>query len=376
MGYFGDVWSNLVFNTGNASTQFITSLTWRYRNNQVGTGLEYKSRSAYKSVLVHVAKQLAASLIEGELNSFVPKYQQHIMKLELDMRDEALAANTVDLIANQNKCFTGYGKLPFSDYNHTFIAKTQYGDPVPEALIISFVDDSGQKYKYKDVVWGKNRGKYTVKKKGAIEKLWNPGTEIEYTPGQTAEVTIETATVFHVDLTPQISMNSTKNVVLTQVQGRDFTRKELVSGGDLSYSVNGYIVSDQIDVYPEEAVKRFVKIMQYAGILDVIHPSFGVLGVKKVIIKDFSLNAPTYKNIQPYSFTCVAVEPDEQIKLAEDTVGAVNKILSESTIDAWYYKILNNKLAEMAAKAAVGAATSAASSLTGAGLDALGGDNI
>lgn len=66
MSYFKDVWSNLVFNAGNATSQFVSSLNWRYQNNQMGGNIEYKSQSAYRSVLVHVAKQLAMSTLEGE----------------------------------------------------------------------------------------------------------------------------------------------------------------------------------------------------------------------------------------------------------------------------------------------------------------------
>lgn len=166
-------------------------------------------------------------------------------------------------------------------------------------------------------------------------------------------------------------MSSTKNVILTTVQGRDFTRKELVSGGDMTYTVNGAIVSDQAGVYPSEAVKRFVKIMQYNGIINVNFITFGLLGVTRIIIKDFSLGEIEYKNIQPYSFTCVAVEPDDAITLQADTINAINKELQATKWDAWYHQILQNKLGEMAAKTALGAATSSITSLTGAGLDEL-----
>ena len=78
-----------------------------------------------------------------------------------------------------------------------------------------------------------------------------------------------------------------------------------------------------------------------------------------------------YKNIQPYSFTCVAVEPDDAITLQADTINAINKELQATKWDAWYHQILQNKLGEMAAKTALGAATSSITSLTGAGLDEL-----
>ncbi|RHM92860.1 hypothetical protein DWZ35_14155 [Bacteroides caccae] len=211
----------------------------------------------------------------------------------------------------------------------------------------------------------------TIKKKSTLEQLWNPGNEIQHTTQNYKADPFDTKTVFHIDLAPKVSMNSSKNIILTQVQGRDFTRKELVSGGDMTYTISGSIVSNDEGVYPTEAVKRFVKIMQYNGIVNVNFITFGLLGVTRVIIKDFSLDAAEYKNIQPYSFTCVAVEPDDAITIQSDTIAVINKDLAESQWDSWYKTILDNKLAQMAAKTALNVATNTTSSLAGAGLDEL-----
>ncbi len=390
MSYFGDVWSNLVFNTGNATTQFVNSLNWRYQDNG-DKDVEYVSQSAYKSVLVHVAKQLAMSTLEGELNSLLPKYQKYARdKMRDAVRKEQDSNRTV--LINRGKASTeGFGYVDIklaggegvivdesgtqktSPSKHRLIAKTKYGDPVPEALILSYdLDDSEEPIEFTDVTWSADSVEsYTLKKKSTLEKLWNPGNEIEHNERDHRAITYSTRTVFHIDLVPKVSMSSSKNIVLTQVQGRDFTRKELVSGGDLTYTVNGTIVSDDEGVYPSEAVKRFIRIMQYNGIVNVNFITFGLLGVKRIIIKDFSLGTPEFKNIQPYSFTCVAVEPDDAIALKSDTIASINESLKESMWDTWYKSILDNKLAQMAAQTALNVATSAATSAAGAGLDAL-----
>lgn len=367
MSYFGNVWSNLVFNAGNATSQYVNSLNWRLKNT---TGdVQFVSQSAYKSVLVHVAKQLAMSTLEGELNSLLPKYQKYARDKMLEAMRTQQDANRTTLITKGKKSTEGFGFIT-CEGGHKLIAKTKYGTPVPEALILSFEDEVSTHYE--DIKWDENSVEsYTIKKKSTLEKLWNPGNEIEHTNKTGTSDPFDTKTVFHIDLAPDVSMSSAKNIVLTQVQGRDFTRKELVSGGDLTYTVSGNIVSDDEGVYPTEAVKRFVKIMQYNGIVDVNFITFGLLGVKKIIIKDFSLGRIDYKNIQPYSFTCVAVEPDEAITLAQDTISAINKDLAKSQWDAWYKSILENKLVQMAAQTALNVATSAATSSAGAGLDEL-----
>lgn len=367
MGYFGDVWSNLVFNTGNATAQFVNSLNWRYPKTQ--GDIQFVSQSAYKSVLVHVAKQLAMSTLEGELNSLLPRYEKYARDKMRDAMRVQQDANRKVLIANGKKSTEGFGFI-VCEGGHRLIAKTKYGTPVPEALILSFEDEVSSHYE--DVVWDENSVEsYTIKKKSTLEKLWNPGNEIEHTAQTNKAAPFDTKTVFHIDLTPKVSMSSSKNVILTQVQGRDFTRKELVSGGDLTYSVNGSIVSDDEGVYPAEAVKRFVKIMQYNGIVDVNFITFGLLGVTRIIIKDWSLGAPEQKNVQPYSFICVAVEPDDAIALQGDTISTINKDLADSKWDTWYKAILDNRLANMAVKTALNVVTSSATSAAGAGLDEL-----
>lgn len=367
MSYFGSVWDNLVFNTGNATTEFVNSLNWRYQKTQ--GGIQYVSKSAYKSTLVHVAKQLAMSTLEGELNSLLPRYEKYARDKMRDAMRKEQDANRKVLISNGKKSTEGFGFI-VCEGGHKLIAKTKYGTPVPEALILSFDDE--EKVHYDDILWDENSiESYTIKKKKTLEKLWNPGNEIEHTVQGYKADPFDTKTVFHIDLAPKVSMNSSKNIVLTQVQGRDFTRKELVSGGDMTYTINGSIVSNDEGVYPTEAVKRFVKIMQYNGIVNVNFITFGLLGVTKVLIKSYSLDTAEYKNIQPYSFTCVAVEPDEDITLSADTIATINKDLADSQWDTWYKAILDNKLAQMAAKTLLNTATSAATSSAGAGLDEL-----
>ena len=137
MSYFKDVWSNLVFNAGNATSQFVSSLNWRYQNNQMGGNIEYKSQSAYKSVLVHVAKQLAMSTLEGELNSLLPKYQKYVRDKSLkEMRAQQME-NRATLIENGQKSTEGFGAID-CEGGHRLIAKDRYGTPIPEALMLHY----------------------------------------------------------------------------------------------------------------------------------------------------------------------------------------------------------------------------------------------
>lgn len=125
--------------------------------------------------------------------------------------------------------------------------------------------------------------------------------------------------VTFVDLQPEIQVNSKNNIVLTTVQGRDFSRKEYIAGGDLEITINGKITSKYPDIYPEAEVSKFLKLMMYKGVLNCDNTILRQFKISQLIILNYSLSQTGYRNIQQYSLNCVAVEPSEaiEVKLAE-----------------------------------------------------------
>lgn len=335
-----NIWKNLIFNSRSSLQKFSNGTNWRLKGDD--SPLEYKNRR-YKSVAVHAAKQLAMSELEGELKKLIPKFKKHWAK---QIRKTVLAqqtANQEQLILRQRVQSNQWGKVTTAEGDHTIIARDKYGNAVKEALMLYYEDESIHE----------------------CEDAYNED-------GSAAvEATYFTKTVCHIDLAPEVSMNSSKNIVMTQVQGRDYTRKELVSGGDLQFSISGNIVSNDRGVYPTDAVKKFIQVMEYNGILNVNFMMFESFNVTRVIVKDYSLNQQTYKNIQPYSFSCVAVEPDEAVKITSDTISTINKELSLSKGDKWYNLVLNNKMAEILVDGVANTAISAAVSSSNLGIDEL-----
>lgn len=344
MSYWGGAWSSLKFSAGSSVDAMTSSISYRYLHG-AGGNLIYKNNRAYKSVLVHVAKQMAMQAIEGEVNKLFPKYQRY---LEDKLRETVLTQqenNRIELIKNQHKQSNDLGKI-ITENGKTLVAKDKYGNWIKESLMLYYDAET-------DVVVSDVSYTYT---EDTGKKEGNGSNNIYMTK-----------TVCFIDLTPHVSSQSSKNLILTPVQGRDYTRKELISGGDLTFSVNGEINSNQDGVYPENDVKKFIQIMQYGGVVKVNHFMFKQFNIEQVIIKDFNLPDAQYKNIQPYSFTCVAVEPDEDVLVTKDTIAELNQEITTSPMNKWYKLILNNKLTEIVANTAA----SAASSLTNAGLDAL-----
>ena len=337
MSFIGDIWDNVKFNAGKAAANAASSVSWAYTHSPAQEVI-YRNNRAYKSVLVHVAKQLAMSEIEGQINKLFPKYQRHLEKTLRKTVLKQQKSNQVQLIRNRESQMKEWGRIT-ADGGHTIIAKDKYGNAVPESLMLFYDGDTDILVEDVKIVGGKQvKDSYTTK------------------------------TICFIDINPDVAIQSSKNIVMTTVQGRDYTRKELVSGGDLNFTVTGEIVSNEEGVYPENDVKKFIQIMQYGGVVNVNHFQFKQFNVDKIIIKDFNMQNQEFKNIQPYTFTCVAVEPDEDVVVKSDTIAVINREIEVSPMSKWYKLILNNKYAEIVANAAA----SAVSSTVNAGVNAAG----
>lgn len=337
MSFIGDIWGNVKFNAGKAAANAASSVSWAYTHSPAQEVI-YRNNRAYKSVLVHVAKQLAMSEIEGQINKLFPKYQRYLEKTLRKTVLEQQKSNQIQLIKKRETQMEEWGRIS-AQGGRTIIAKDKYGNAVPESLMLFYDGDTDILVEDVKIVGDKQvKDSYTTK------------------------------TICFIDINPDVAIQSSKNIVMTTVQGRDYTRKELVSGGDLNFTVTGEIVSNEEGVYPENDVKKFIQIMQYGGVVNVNHFQFKQFNVDKIIIKDFNMQNQEFKNIQPYTFTCVAVEPDEDVVVKSDTIAVINREIEVSPMSKWYKLILNNKYAEIVANAAA----SAVSSTVNAGVDAAG----
>lgn len=134
------------------------------------------------------------------------------------------------------------------------------------------------------------------------------------------------------DTTALVTVSSDKDLILTRVTGRDYSRKELVSNGDMMFSVSGHITSGMPDIYPSNEVQKFRTMMEYKGILDVNNEIFDQWGVKKIVIRSFNL-PPTEgnKSTQDYSFECVGIQPETDAVVKEDTITIIDKTIADET---------------------------------------------
>lgn len=362
-----NIWSDLVFSAGRSARSILGGVGYSWLNGNGPLGdLKFKSKPASKVVTARVAQQIAMQMAEAEVNKLFPRLQRQLERnLRKSVLDQTENGTYATLIKEGSVIIDDHGSISTSDGNDTVVARDYLGRKVPEALILSYNDKRNKPITYTFPKAVKSET-YKLREQNILQKLITGSHSIQHevTYETADDITIETRDIIHIDLAAQVSLSTGKNLVLTPVQGRDFTRKELIAGGDLTFSVSGSVASYLPGVYPEAAVQRLIKIAQYKGIVDVRHFVFDQFNVRKIIIKDFNLGAQDYKNIQPYSFICVAIEADE-IKVKNDTIGAINQIIAESPMDSWYRLALNNKLTEIAA----GTATNTLNTVVSKGLD-------
>lgn len=106
------------------------------------------------------------------------------------------------------------------------------------------------------------------------------------------------------------SIKRSKNIVITELQGRDHSVKEFINGGDWEINVTGMICTPGYG-YPLAAVSDFNDYMDQNKSLRIIHEVLNELGVFNIVITGFELPKTPYSNCQLYSFSAVSDQPIE-----------------------------------------------------------------
>lgn len=168
------------------------------------------------------------------------------------------------------------------------------------------------------------------------------------------------------DCTAIVNPNSKKNIIVTKVSGRDYSRKEFISNGDIEFTVSGRINSNIADVYPENEIKKFKQVMDYKGLIEVNNQVLNTLGVQKILILDWDISPQRgYKNMQEYTFHGIGIMPPVEVRASEDTITYINSaIASESSENSGWSALLSNKL-EGLKQASVGILDQGASTAIG-----------
>ena len=221
-----------------------------------------------KEILKRAVIQTTCQAAYGLLRSY-PRFLKYWEKVE---RDKYLQTKSQSSIANK----TGQYYQLIKDQQAVAIQKSYTDSIVGKNIVMDYLElsvDGGCVY------YDSQKHTVTTVEKGEAVKF--------------------------VDLQPEVSVSSKNNILLTPVQGRDYSRKELISGGDLEISITGKITSKYPDVYPEAEVSKFLKLMQFKCAINCDNTILRQFKISKLIVLDYSLPAPTYRNVQPYTLHCV-----------------------------------------------------------------------
>lgn len=279
----------------------------------------FEMQRSYNSLLLFEAQRFVFNEADKAVKGIFKNLQEKNYERFRSQRDRIVDVNSRFLVQNQKESVDGYGRIKI-DGNQEFIAKDIMGNEVPTALIMWYVGDADYEY---DVP-------------GKIGSSYNATNDTE-------EInSIVTKYVICYDLAPVVSTSSKKQVVATGVVGRDYSRKELIGNGDVIFNVSGKFVSSEPDVYPKDQVARFVNIMRYNGIVNVNNLIFGNHNVNQIIITDYSLPNPTNLNEQPYSFSCICVEPEDEVVAVGDTISPFRYEEEITPMEGWYRSVLAN----------------------------------
>lgn len=233
--------------------------------------------SKNKELLKRAAIQTISQLAYGTLRSY-PRYLKYLEQKRIDQYIQKKSQTSVENKSGQ------YYKL--ISEQRAIAKKKNYADSIVGDMVKDYLE-----------LKISEEGVYFDSQSGKIERNTKYGL------------------VSFVDLQPQIQISSKNNVLLTTVQGRDYTRKEFISGGDLEINISGKITSKYPEVYPESEVSKFIKTIQYKGVIDCDNTILRQFNISKLIILNYTFSPSEYRNIQPYTLSCVAVEPSEAVEV-------------------------------------------------------------
>lgn len=328
---------NMGFSLTNGFVNDVTSMG----NNWLQKGLAngFKQRGAVRfyakyeaggSILNVLAKKLAhraAGILKDEAMKQLKGLADKLLGKKIE--DGAVTNSMTKLIQDaQKNDAEKYGVMKVNDGENAVVAMDIYGNKCIDAIMLGI--PVKEKVSYAKTMNNKGGGN------------WSKDDDSEDDPNGS----FQSDTLVWYDPTALVSINSERNLIITKVQGRDYSRKELVSNGDINFTVTGHILSNMPEVYPAADVQKFIQIMQYKGIVKVNNLILDQFHIDGIVIKDFSLSPKEgYKSQQDYSFNAVGIMPRKEVSVTEDTINIIDNSLQKSSKEksAWQ-KMLDNQL--------------------------------
>lgn len=112
--------------------------------------------------------------------------------------------------------------------------------------------------------------------------------------------------------TALIEVNLPKNIVKTQVQGRNGTVKEYISNDDYQITINGAVISPYPDVPPSQEVQVLRELAEAPVSVQMYSNFLGYFKIVTVVIESFTARQiEGTRNAIGFTMQCVSDEPFE-----------------------------------------------------------------
>lgn len=105
-----------------------------------------------------------------------------------------------------------------------------------------------------------------------------------------------------------VEISRQKNIVSTDVQGRDTSVDEFINNGDWQISVSGIICSNEAR-YPLDETLEFQKFMDLKRSIKIEHEILNGLGVYEIVVTSQNYPKTPSINLQTYKFSCKSTKP-------------------------------------------------------------------
>lgn len=319
MSFFGDLTYNVTSKSLNSATSYGAGIGMNYLKKLLGGKKDaplkfYYQYEAGGSILQVLAKKLIGGAVD-ELKDEAVNAFKGLFKGG-DGESGTIGTEWNNRCVSAQKEEMDYCSFPVNNGERAVIALDEFGYKCYDALMLGIQVDKKihvqQNYWEEQYSTYKNKDGNLVKYHSGNKKISNDIPECDH--------------LVWYDCTAIINISSAKNIIITPVQGRDFSRKELVSNGDYVFSVSGSISSGMPDIYPTKEIDKLQKIFEYKGIVEVRNLTLNSRGINRILIQDFSLTQREgYKAIQEYSFNAIALQPEKQTEITEDTLNILDR---------------------------------------------------
>lgn len=306
-------------------------LRFYYKNDQ---------RGFFRTMVNSALQQVAQQAINEVVGYGTKKLKEAVNK----MLKKGTKSSVTSLLGKDESGDDAF--LSMKAGGHTIVCHDYEGYPCKDGLITKIPTkkpvEYNSEYSYKITSDSSGKTKATVKNSG--------GFTVNYLVWQ--------------DPSAIVNVNSSKNLVLTRVVGRDYSRKELISNGDIEIQVSGHILSDFEckDEYPYNRVQQFIQTMQYKGVIDVNNVVLKQFNITQMVIKDFNLPSSEGSIAkQDYSFTAVGIQPTSEVEVTQDTLKVIDITTASTTTNS-----KTNKWTEFIKQKAEGVTASLSDSVTSA----------